>query len=160
MDMDIWSYLWIRWSPVYFSSSLPKCSVHMWPMASVRWFVPLVYGLHWDSWVRLESKPLTSVRIWKMASPWPGRLAILSMASQVYDFLAIVILDYAPLVEDYKIYGMACWFVLKGVVRLGIAIYKICRDNQDRNVYELFFWKLKINPLIDWFWYRILASLV
>ena len=73
-----------------------------------------------------------------MISAFPGRLAILCMASQVYDFLAIVILDYAPLVEDYKIYGMACWFALKGVVWLGIAIYKICKDNQlsKKNVYE------------------------
>ena len=74
-----------------------------------------------------------------MIRAFPGRLAILCMVSQVYDFLAIAIFDYAPLVEDYKIYGMACWFALKGVVWLGIAIYKICRDNQDRNVYKLFF---------------------
>ena len=74
-----------------------------------------------------------------MIRAFPGRLAILCMASQVYDLLAIAIFDYAPLVEDYKIYGMACWFVLKGVVWLGIAKYKICRGNQDRNVYELFF---------------------
>ena len=78
---------------------------------------------------------------------FPGRMAILALATTVSDFLAFAVYYYAPLqsilVEEYLVYGVASWFVLKGLVLLGIAIYKTCKDikrsekmDQDRSVYE------------------------
>ena len=82
---------------------------------------------------------------------FPGRLAILALGTQISDLLAFAVYYYAPmqskLVEEYLVYGIAGWFVLKGFVLLGIFTYKFCKDiqhakkmdqylEQDRSVYE------------------------
>ena len=113
---------------------------------------PVVWTFGMWTALRLLAATATAIAIFMVninTVDWafPGRMAILALATTVSDFLAFAVYYYAPLqsilVEEYLVYGVASWFVLKGLVLLGIAIYKTCKDikrsekmDQDRSVYE------------------------